>query len=168
MATRSAAVYSGVSVQANKGQVRGCAVVGGTSVSIVRPAWAGAASLRKAVDWLPRIGEPLVDLRTGRITTRWYQFFRELAVRLGGLNGDSIQAVVDNLRATQAQLIATTQYSQSVGQYAQAAQTQVAALASASSASGVDTASVPAPSPPPKYVPPAYKTKYGLQDDLPP
>lgn len=92
-----------------------------------------------------------MDSRSGNINTRWYKFFFELANRLGGIDGDSLSTVVDNLVLTQAQAVSTLAFTQQVGQFAAGVQTQTQALSSAAAVSGVDTASVPAPEPVPEY-----------------
>jgi hypothetical protein len=90
-------------------------------------AWAGGGNIRAVTDWLPRIDEKPIDPRTGCFTTRWYNYFRALGDRVGGIQGPSIPQIQDTVTATQAQVAETTNYAVQVSDYA----TQIASTATA-------------------------------------
>lgn len=69
------------------------------------PAWAGRREPRKVVDWLPRIDEAPLNPKTNCFTPRWHNFFRELASRVGGIQGMSIDDVSLAITQTQAQVV---------------------------------------------------------------
>ena len=102
------------------------------------------------MDWLPRIEEPLFDSRTGRMTTRWYNFLRELSDRVGGIQGASLKQVQQTITDTQAQVQTTTQYATQVADYAQGVAATASATAQVAQSSGLSGAgSIPStPSPP--------------------
>ena len=81
-------------------------------------AWAGSDPLRSVEDWLPRIDEPVLDPRTGRFNKRWWNYFRVLGERLGGVQGPSMTQVVTDVVATQAQVASNTVYVTQVADYA--------------------------------------------------
>ena len=156
MATRDAASVAGAYARTPLSLVRGASAIDGGSCATVRPAWSGQSQLRKVIDWLPKIGEPVVT-PTGQMSQRWYAFFREIASRLGGIDASSLGEVINSLQATQAQLQSTVDYAVSVGQFASTVQAQTTAVVSAAAAAGVPTTSVPPAVDPPTYSLPAYK-----------
>lgn len=127
-----------------------CVTSFGIASSATPTSWAGKEASRKVVDWLPRIEEPLFDSRTGRMTTRWYNFLRELSDRVGGIQGASLKQVQQTITDTQAQVQTTTQYATQVADYAQGVAATASATAQVAQSSGLSGAgSIPStPSPP--------------------
>ena len=120
--------------------------------------WGGSEGSRRLEDWLPRIDEKPIDPRTGLFTRRWYNYFRMIGERLGGVQGASIPQVVQSVEQTQAQAATTTAYAAQVGAYAQgiaASVTAVTEVAQTNDLSG--STSIPtvpqAPPPPGPYEP---------------
>lgn len=99
----------------------------GIATSASPVAWAGSGGSRNVVDWIPRIDEAVIDERTGRFNARWYNYFRALGDRLGGVQGPSIPQLQQTSVAIQAQVAETTNYAVQVADYA----TQVASTATA-------------------------------------
>lgn len=91
---------------------------GGPIAAVVNAAWATAARVPSAVDWLPQPSTPLYP--GGPVmNVVWYRFFRTLAERVA-INGPSVSQISTSIDAVQGQiLLATTA--------AQNASTQVAA-----------------------------------------
>jgi hypothetical protein len=113
-------------------------------------AWAGKEPSRKLADWLPKIEEPFLDTRTGRVSTRWYNFFRELGDRVGGIKGPSITQVVDTVSQTQNQVAANTTYTQQAVDYAASVAATAEATAQVAQSNGLSgSGSIPPPSRPP-------------------
>lgn len=119
-------------------------------------AWAGNQASRNVADWLPRIDEKVIDPRTGCFTARWYNYFRALGERLGGVQGPSIPQVQQSVAETQVQVAATTSYAVQVSNYAQGVAATASATASVTQSNGLSGAgSIPDAGDPP--VPPGYQ-----------
>lgn len=155
MASRSVIVSGGVScsVMPFTARSRSTAIRAGSLLSLRRGAISGNRGPRKVSDWLPRIDEPAIDLRTGRLTVRWYNYLRELGVRLGGINGDSIEGLLAKLSASDAEQAAAILFLTQLASFAQSVQQQTQALTGAVQESGGDVSSVPPPAEPPTYRP---------------
>lgn len=163
MATQSCVAVAGGSAKGSpyRTYTRSCLAIDGGSTAMVRPAWAGAPPKRKVTDWLPRFDEPAIDLKTGRLTQRWYAYFRELGNRIGGTDGASLLHMIDTLNQTQSALQDVMSYSIQLGQSVGSTQSQVNAVVSASGAAGVNVSSVPPPQPQATLKVSAYQQKYG-------
>ena len=151
MATRDAVVSGGAyaAVMPFASFSRATAVAAGVTVTFARPSNAGSRGPKRVSDWLPRIDEAAIDLKTGRLTVRWYNYLREIGLRLGGINGDSVEEILARLSASDADQSAAINYMMQVAAFAKAVQQQTVALTAAVSASGTDTSSVPPPAAPP-------------------
>lgn len=107
-------------------------------------AWAGNEGSRNVADWLPRIDEKVIDPRTGFFTVRWYNYFRALGDRLGGIQGPSIPQVQQAVQETQVQVAANTVYTnQAVDYTAQVAASAEATAQVAQSAGLTGSGSIP-------------------------
>jgi len=104
-----------------------CSTKIGIASAAAPVAWAGNGGSRNVADWLPQITEDFLDKRTGKISARWYNYFRALGDRLGGVNGQSITQVVSTQSQVQAQVAETLNYAVEGVAYA----SQVAATAQA-------------------------------------
>lgn len=103
-----------------------------------RVAWAGSASPREKLDWLPRADEVWIDMKTGRPSRRFFQFMREISeVRLGGVQGKSVPQVQTDVVNTQAEVAATTTFAASISQYAQGVAAVVQATTEVAQDSGL-------------------------------
>lgn len=132
---------------------RSCVTVLGFFSAASKVPWGGSEGSRKLEDWLPRIDEKPIDPRTGLFTRRWYNYFRMIGERLGGVQGASIPQIVESVTQTQTQAASTTAYAAQVGTYAQgiaATVTAVTEVAQTNELSG--STSIPdVPDPPDRY-----------------
>lgn len=129
-----------------------CATIVGFASAASPVAWAGSDASRNVADWLPRIDEPLAEIRNGKIyvTKRWWNFYRAVADRLGGVQGPSMSQVVTSVSETQVQVAANTVYTTQVADYAgsiAATAEATAQVAQTNSLSGAG--SIPSPGHPP-------------------
>lgn len=83
-----------------------------------RVPWSDTRESRRVSDWLPRIDEAPIDPKTGRFTIRWYNYFRVLGERLGGIDGPSITTINTALTDTQGVVAETVNYAAQVSDYA--------------------------------------------------
>lgn len=88
-------------------------------------------------DWLPRIDEKVIDARTGFFTPRWYNYFRVLGDRVGGIQGPSIPQVVATVTSTQSQVAVVTNYAIQVSDYAQGIGATASATAQVAQSNGL-------------------------------
>lgn len=96
-----------------------CVTRAGINSAAARVRWAGNASPREKMDWLPRADEVWIDMKTGRPTRRFFQFMHEIAERrLGGVQGKTVPQVQTDVVNTQAEVAATTTFATAIGQYA--------------------------------------------------
>lgn len=139
MASADCAISVGFRSSAEPGTTNsvGCVTVVGFASAASPVAWAGREGSRKVSDWLPRIDERLLDPRTNCMTTRWYNFFRELGERVGGVQGASIPQVVQNLVTTQGQVANVTNYAIQVADYAQGIGATATATAQVAQSNGL-------------------------------
>lgn len=164
MTARACNVQSGVLAGSGAGyaRARGCEARVGTLAAAASPAWAGRANAyRNQLPWLLRPDEMWIDPKTGRPTTRFFQFMREIAeVRLGGIQGTSVPQVATSVTQTQAEVLATTNYAEAAVAYAQgvaATATATAQVTTAAALPGSDSIPVipepPLRSNPGEYIP---------------
>jgi hypothetical protein len=146
------AAASSLNRRSRTGHIRIGILVAGTS-----PAWAGRASNRTRVPWLPPIHVAPV-LSDGKGGYRWnpdvykaLQWVFEEA--LGGINAPTLPEVRTTVTQTQTEVIATQSYATAVGAYAQgvaATATATAQVAQSNSLAGAT--SIPdAPEPPERF-----------------
>lgn len=131
-----------------------CVTYCGINSAASRVAWAGSATPRRTIDWMPRADEVWFDPNTGRPTRRFYQFMHEIAEqRLGGVQGRTVPQVVQDVTSTQSAVVATTNYATQVGQYAASVAAVAVATAEVAQDSGLSGAdSIPeVPPTPPKF-----------------
>lgn len=152
MASASCEIAIGFRSSAEPGTTnsQACMIRVGVAVAAVPVTWAGNEASRNVADWLPRIDERVIDPRTGFFTTRWYNYFRELGVRLGGIQGPSITQVVTTVEQTQVQVAQNTAYTDSAVAYASSVAATATAAAEVAQSNGLSGAgSIPPPSAPP-------------------
>lgn len=115
-------------------------------------AWAGGAGSRDFVEWLPKFGTPIAEVRGNKVfpTREFWNFLREMADRVGGIQGASIPMVQQALTDTQTQLVVTTNYATQVGDFAaQVANTATATAEVASNNSLSGSGTIPPTGSPP-------------------
>jgi hypothetical protein len=123
-----------------------CEIKFGIASAAAPTAWAGKEASRKLADWLPPIEVPLLDPRTGKINKVWYNYFRELGDRVGGIKGPSITQVVDTVSQTQTQVAANTTYTQQAVDYAASVAATAEATAQVAQSNGLTgSGSIPPP-----------------------
>jgi len=129
-----------------------CQIRFGIAATSSPTAWAGSGGRRKFVDWLPKRGDPIGVLRDGKVYLNepTWNFLREVADRLGGVQGASIPQVQQTVTATQAQVAETTSYAVQVSDFAaQIATTASTTAAVTQGASLPGSSSIPDPGDPP-------------------
>ncbi|GAA5075454.1 hypothetical protein [Lysobacter panacisoli] len=129
-----------------------CQIKFGIATTASPTAWAGGGGRRNVSDWLPRIDEPLAEVRNGKIyiLPRWYKLMGAFADRLGGINGPSIPQVQGVITSTQVQLADTTNYAIAVSDFASQIATTAATTAEvAQTASLPGSGTIPEPGEPP-------------------
>lgn len=152
MASASCATSIGFRSSAEPGTTNSvsCATLVGFAAAAAPVPWAGNEASRAVSDWLPRIDERPIDPRTGCFTTRWYNYFRVLGERLGGVQGPSIEQVVSNVQVTQQAVAATATYVDQSIAYTQSVAASAEATAQVAQNNGLSgSGSIPPPSPPP-------------------
>lgn len=152
MAAADCAISVGFRSSAEPGTTNSvtCATLAGFASAAAPVAWAGNGGSRNVADWLPRIDEKVIDPRTGLFTPRWWNYFRVLGERLGGIQGPSVTQVVEVVEQTQAQVAANTVYTdQAVAYTASVAQAQEATAQVAQNSGLSGAGSIPAPGHPP-------------------
>lgn len=76
---------------------------GGPIAAVVNAAWATAARVPSAVDWLPQANTPLYP-GGPVLNVVWYRFFRTLAERVA-INGPSTAQITSSISAVQGQVL---------------------------------------------------------------
>ena len=97
-----------------------CQIRFGFATTASPTAWAGGGGRRRFVDWLPKLGDPVGFVRGDKVylTEPAWNFLREVADRLGGVQGASIPQLQQTAVAIQAQVAETTNYAVAVSDYA--------------------------------------------------
>lgn len=152
MASASCEIAIGFRSSAEPGTTnsQACMIRVGVAVAAVPVTWAGNEASRNVVDWLPKISVPIIDKRTGLMSPVWWRFFRELADRVGGIQGPSITQVVTTVEQTQFQVAQNTAYTDSAVAYAASVAATAEAAAEVAQSNGLSGAgSIPPPSAPP-------------------
>jgi membrane carboxypeptidase/penicillin-binding protein len=133
-----------------------CAIAVGFSVGTASAAWSGSDEPRNVSDWLPPMSQPVLDPRTNRFTRPWWNYFRVLGERLGGVQGASITQIESSIVETQQQVVANTAYVDSSVAYAQSVAATAEATAQVTQNNGLSGAeSIPPTSNPPNR--PSYQ-----------
>jgi hypothetical protein len=152
MAAASCEISVGFRSSAEPGTTnsQSCVIRVGFAVAAAPVAWSGNEGSRDVSDWLPRIDEPVLDPRTGRFNKRWWNYFRVLGERLGGVQGATLPQVQQNIVDTQSQVAANTAYVDSAVAYTASVAATAEAAAEVAQSNGLSGAgSIPPPSPPP-------------------
>jgi hypothetical protein len=152
MASASCEIAVGFRSSAEPGTTNSvtCATVVGFATAASPVPWAGAEESRDVSDWLPRIDEPVLDPRTGRFNKRWWNYFRVLGERLGGVQGASIPQVQESVQATQILVAVNTASIDSAIAYTDSVAATAAAtaeVAQTNNLSGADSIPPPADRP---------------------
>lgn len=127
-----------------------CVIRVGFAVSATPVNWAGNEGSRDVSDWLPPMTQPVLDPRTNRFTKPWWNYFRVLGERLGGIQGATVPQVVQTIVETQGQVAANTAYVDSSVAYTASVAATAAAAAEVAATNGLSGAgSIPPPSAPP-------------------
>lgn len=124
-------------------------------------AWAGTTAARSQVPWLPPMHvDPVRYVAPARAGDKprlqWnpdvYRFLQYLAEQVaGGINGKTLPETLRELVRTQAEVVATTNYTAQVGQYAQSVAVQAAATVQVAKDNGLAGAdAIPPASDPPE------------------
>lgn len=152
MATADCSIAVGFRSSAEPGTTNtaSCSTIVGFASAAAPVPWAGNQGSRNVADWLPRIDEKAIDPRTNCFTPRWYNYLRELGVRLGGVQGPSIPQIQQSVVETQAQSAATATYVDSAVAYTASVAATAEAAAEVAQSNGLSGAgSIPPPSAPP-------------------
>ena len=129
-----------------------CSTIVGFASAASPVAWAGNIGSRNVSDWLPRIDEPFGTIRGNQVfvSTRWWNYLRELGVRMGGVQGPTIPQVQQSLVETQTQVAATAVYAVQAVDYAASVAATAEATAEVAQTNGLSGAgSIPPTGNPP-------------------